>query len=62
MTRDQFIGLTKKGAQNLAEASNLIFRLIRIDKEQYLPYTDEHVAGRVCIEIDKGTVSEAKFQ
>lgn len=56
------MGLTKKGAQNLAEARNLIFRLIKIDGENFLPYPEDTRADRVCVEIENGKVAEVTFQ
>ena len=63
MKKEDFIGLTKKGAQNLAEAKNLIFRLIKKGDEKYLDYPEDTRDDRVCIELDKeGHVTEATFQ
>lgn len=59
---NDFIGLTKKQAQNKAEGKNFIFRLIRIDNESYLPYPDDTRNDRLCIEIDAGIVSKATLQ
>lgn len=61
-TANDFIGLTKKDSQNLAEASNLIYRLIRVDSEKYLEYPEEKRNDRVCVEIDSGKVSKASIQ
>lgn len=58
----QFIGLTKKRAQDLAEAKNYVFRLIRIDSEEYFKYPDDRCDTRVCIEIDNGAVTKATAQ
>lgn len=57
-----FIGQTKKGAQNLAEAKNMIFRLIRVDGEAYLPYPDDSRNDRVCVEIENGKVTKASIR
>ena len=62
MKSSDFEGLTKKRAQDLAEASNLIFRLVKIDKEDILGYPTDTVADRVCIVIEDGKVIEATFQ
>lgn len=61
---DAFLGLTKKRAQDLAEAKNMIFRLIRIDEEQFLPYPppEEALTDRICVEIDKSKVTKATIQ
>ena len=56
---EDFIGLPKHKAQDVAEMKNLIFRLIRIDDEPYLPYPDEFYAERICVEIDNGRVTKA---
>lgn len=62
MNADTFLGLSKKRAQDVAEAKNIIFRLIRIDGEQFLPYPEETLTDRVCIEIDSGKVTKATIQ
>lgn len=62
VSANDFVGLTKKGAQNKAEACNLIFRLIRVDSENYLTYPDEKRTDRVCVEIDDGKVSKASLE
>lgn len=58
-TANDFIGQTKKGSQNLAEARGLIFRLIRVDAEDYLAYPEDQRMDRVCVEIDNGKVTKA---
>ena len=66
MKAEEFIGLSKKRAQDIAEAKNIIFRLIRIDDELFLKYPkdigEEPRQDRICIEIDEGKVSSAVFQ
>jgi hypothetical protein len=57
-----FIGQTKKGAQNMAEAKNMIFRLISIDGEPFLSYPDDIRDDRVCVEITDGKVTRALIQ
>jgi len=59
---NDFIGQTKKGAQNMAEAKAMIFRLIRIDEEAYFSYPEEKREDRVCVEIDEGKVTKASVQ
>lgn len=56
----QFTGLTKKRAQDLAEKLNVIFRLIRIDDKPFLPFPDpsDKRDDRVCVEIDKTFVTK----
>ena len=58
----RILGLSKKMAQDKAEGKNLIFRLIRIDGENYFPYPDDKRGDRVCVEIDGGKVSKVSFQ
>ena len=62
MNSEQFLGLSKKESQNLAEKYNLIFRLIRVDDRKMLPYPDDNRDDRVCIEIEKGSVVQATIQ
>lgn len=57
--QDQFLGLTKKRAQDRAEVLNLVFRLIRINDENFLPYPDDKRTDRICVEIDNGAVTKA---
>lgn len=62
MKAEDFVGMTKKGAQGEAEKANLIFRLIRVDTEAFLPYPDDNRADRLCVEIDSGKVTKASIQ
>ena len=62
MSESEFIGLSKKRAQDLAEKKNMIFRLIRVDSEQFLPYPDDKRDDRVCCEIEKAKVIKASIQ
>jgi hypothetical protein len=57
-----FIGQTKKGAQNLAEARTMIFRLIRVDGEHFFAYPDDTRNDRVCVEVDNGKVTKASIR
>lgn len=64
MKADAYFGLTKKAAQNKAEAENKVFRLVSIGDEKYLgepedgPRTD-----RVCVKLDKDSkVIEAEYR
>lgn len=63
MKAEDFLGLTKKGSQDKAEAKNLIFRLIRVDDKSFFSYPDADKlrTDRVCVEIEKGQVVVAKF-
>lgn len=58
---EDFLGLSKKGAQDLADNKNLIFRLIRVDDKNMFSYPADKRDDRVCIEIDKGKVSKVTF-
>jgi hypothetical protein len=62
MNPDKFIGLGKKDAQNLAEAYNMIFRIIRVDDKDMFSYPEDNRDDRICIEIDHGKVSKATVQ
>jgi len=62
MQEQDFIGLTKKGAQQKAEQLNLIFRLIRVDDKTMFSYPSDTRNDRVCVEIDNGAVTIAKLQ
>ena len=56
MIVSQFIGLSKKASQDLAEQCNFIFYLIRIDDKEFFPYPNDKRNDRVCIEIENGFV------
>lgn len=62
MKAEDFIGLSKKAAQDRAEQKNLIFRLIRINEKNFLSYPTDTRTDRICIEIDGQTVSKASLQ
>jgi hypothetical protein len=62
MKSEDFLGLTKKGAQDKAEAKNFIFRLIRKDDQTFFSYPSDVRADRICVEIDKGAVTKATIQ
>lgn len=62
MDANQFIGMSKRRAQDLAEAKNLIFRLIRVDSEAFLPYPEDRRDDRVCVEIEQGKVVKVSIQ
>ena len=57
-----FIGMTKKRAQDVAELKNLIFRLISIDGDPFLAYPEDERTDRVCVEIENGKVSKATIR
>ncbi len=62
MNADEFLGLSKKRAQDVAEARNLIFRLIRIDEQDFHGYPEDKRDDRICVEIDAGKVTKASVQ
>ena len=62
MKSNDYLGLTKKAAQNKAESQNLIFRLISVDGEAFLPYPEDKRDDRVCCEIASGQVVKASIQ
>lgn len=62
MDAEKYIGLTKKSAQNLAEAQNIIFRLISIDGEDYFGYPEDSREDRICVEINGSVVTKAVIQ
>jgi hypothetical protein len=61
MKVEDFLGLSKKGAQDKAESRNLIFRLIRVDGDNFFSYPEDKREDRICVEIDKGKVSKVTF-
>jgi hypothetical protein len=62
MNENDFIGLTKKGAQQLAEKNNLIFRIISVDGVAMFSYPTDVRTDRICIEMNRGEVIVAKLQ
>ncbi len=62
MKSEDYLGLTKKAAQNKAEQQNLIFRLIRINDKLYFDYPEDTRSDRVCVEIDNDKVVKVAFQ
>lgn len=62
MKEEDFIGLDKKSAQNLAERKNLIFRLLSVDGEPYFSMPEDKRDDRVCVEIEKNKVIKVCFQ
>lgn len=55
----EFIGLSKKQAQDKAEARNLIFRLIKIDGKDFFDYPEDTRDDRICVEVENGKVCKA---
>lgn len=63
MKADSYFGLTKKAAQNKAEAENKIFRLVSVDGEKFLgDPEDGPITDRVCIVIKDGKVEDAYYR
>lgn len=63
-TAEDFIGLSKRRGQDLAEAKNMIFQLHRIDDEKFFEYPtdpDQYRFDRVYVEIDQGKITIAKI-
>jgi hypothetical protein len=61
---EQFIGMSKKRAQDVAEFQSLVFRLVSVDGEKFLGYPEEAEprTDRICIEIENGAVVKATVQ
>jgi hypothetical protein len=62
MSADMFISLTKKGGQDLAEAKNMIFRLLSIDGEPYFSLPEDTRTDRVCVDLIGGKIVKAVIQ
>ena len=62
MKAENYIGLTKKSAQDKCEARNIIFRLIRVDDKSFFDYPEDVRADRICVEIENGLVVKATIQ
>ncbi len=62
MIADDFIGLSKKKAQDVAEYNSLIFRLVKVDGEEMLGYPTDSNVERICVEIENGKVVKASMQ
>lgn len=64
MTIEMFIGKSKKAGQDLAEAKNFIFHLVRIDDKNFFKYPsdEEKRTDRVCVEIENGKIVKALLQ
>jgi hypothetical protein len=63
-TASEFLGLSKKRAQDVAEFKSLVFRLVSVDGERFLGYPpeDETRNDRICVEVEKGAVVKATIQ
>lgn len=59
---EDYVGMTKKGAQNKAEAENLVFRLVSVDGETFLGLPEDVREDRICVVIKNGKVESATLQ
>jgi hypothetical protein len=59
---DQFISLSKAAGQNLAEAKNMIFRLLSIDGEPFFSLPEDERTDRVCVDLVDGKIVKATIQ
>jgi len=59
---DDFLGKSKKGAQDYAELKNMIFRLISIDGEPFFSLPEDIRIDRVCVDIVNGKVVKASIR
>lgn len=62
MIADDFLGLSKKRAQDVAEYNSFIFRLVKVDDEEMLGYPTDINLERICVEIENGKVVKASIQ
>jgi hypothetical protein len=62
MEANEFLGMSKKRAQDVAESKNMIFRLISIDGDPFMSYPEDQRTDRVCVEIVSGKVIKAVIQ
>jgi hypothetical protein len=59
---NEFLGMSKKTAQDYAEARNLIFRLLSIDGEPFFSLPEDTRTDRVCVDIVDGKIVKASIQ
>lgn len=59
---NEFIGMSKVGAQNRAESKNWVFRLVSVNGEVFLGYPEDTRDDRVCVEIVNGKVVKAEIR
>ena len=62
MKAEDFLGMSKKTAQDTAEKKSLIFRLISVDGEPFFSYPEDTRTDRLCIEIERGQITKAVIQ
>ncbi len=58
----EFIGMSKFGAQALAESRNMIFRLLSVDGEEYFKFPEDKRDDRVCVDIVDSRIVKAVLQ
>ena len=62
MKAEDFVGLTRTGAEDMADRLGFIYRLISVDGEPYFSYPEDHRDDRVCVEVERGKVAKASIQ
>lgn len=62
MTAADFLGLSKRSAQDKAEQLNLIFRLVSVDGIDFLGLPTDVRTDRICIVMFGGIVTQATLQ
>ena len=62
ITSDDFIGLSKHAAFDLAELNYLIFRLVSVNGELFLGHPEDRRDDRICVIIEDQKVIEAFIQ
>ena len=65
MTANEFVGMEKRAAQNLAERKNMIFRLVSADGETMLgwpPEGEDKRDDRVCCIVQDSCVVQAEIR
>ena len=59
---EEFLNVSKRTAQDMAEFKSLVFRLVSIDGEIFLGYPEDTRTDRICVEVEKGKVVVASIQ
>lgn len=62
MTTADFLGLSKRSAQDKAEQLNLIFRLVSVDGIDFLGLPTDVRTDRICVVMFGGVVTQATLQ
>ena len=60
---DEFVGMSKTRAQDMAEKRYWIFRLVSVDGERFLGYPEEGDVrdDRICVEVVDNVVTAARL-